>query len=71
MTKWNDYLEDKEPSFKRKKVYTGGCKKNKINAKRLGNCMFKEDTCIYCNRPRRKINKLDPRTGAVITQYLE
>lgn len=71
MTKWNEYLDDRETSFKRKKAHTGGCKKNKIRTNRFGPCQFQQDECIRCHRPRRKINKLDPKTGVITTQYLE
>lgn len=67
MTKWDDYLEEREASPKKKKHSSRGCKKNKTSKK----CIFKEDSCIYCHRPRKKVNKLDSTTGSVVTYYLE
>lgn len=71
MTKWNDFLEDRDPSFKRKKAYTGGCKKNRIAKNKFGKCKFLNNECMYCHRPRKCVNKLDSKTNTIVTHYLE
>lgn len=73
MTDWTKYItSNDEQAPKRKKPKGSGCKRNKINKNRFGPCIFNEkDECVNCHRPRRKIVKLDPKTGNLIREYLE
>ena len=71
MNEWSRYVDDGDIVFKKKKKTTSLCKKNKITSMRYGRCNFVEDKCCFCNRPRKKVNKLNPVTGVVTTHYLE
>lgn len=71
MNEWSKYTDEGDVIFKKKKKPTSLCKKNKITSTKYGRCSFVDDKCIHCNRPRKKINKLNPVTGTVTTHYLE